>query len=255
MPAPSLLESCIDVVHQAGTAVMEIYNSGDFEVEIKSDNSPLTKADKAANEIIEAGLKKIADYPIMSEEGNHQISSKIFWCVDPIDGTKEFIAKNGEFTINIGLVENGEPVLGVVYAPAKNVIYYGARGQGAFKRVGASETEEIGAKFSGKIPVVAVSRSHINEQTEKFLEEIGKHQLLKTGSSIKFCLVADGTAAIYPRLGPSHLWDTAAADAVLRAAAGKIIGSNGQPLIYNPKNLINPSFIACAANFTYLKLW
>lgn len=299
MPAPKdLLEKCIEIAREAGVAVMEIYGSDDFEVETKSDDSPLTKADKAANEIIEAGLKRISDYPIISEEGSHSLGSlpeashldavqgskeergsrtngtvserqtqpdaamrqelgraagsasrqgqalRSFWCVDPIDGTKEFIAKNGEFTINIGLVENGEPLLGVVFAPAQEIMYFGSKGNGAFKQAGDESPQKIEAKFNGEIPAVAVSRSHLNEATEKFLDRLGDHQLLKTGSSIKFCLVAEGAAALYPRLGPSHLWDTAAADAVLRAAGGKTEPS----LIYDPAELINPSFVARAGN-------
>ncbi len=251
----SLLEKVIGIAHEADAAVMEIYNSGDFEVEMKEDDaqpgyiSPLTKADKAANQIIEAGLKKISDYPIMSEEGSHKIQADKFWCVDPIDGTKEFIARNGEFTVNVGLVENGEPILGVVSAPAQDVIYYGAKGYGAFRQASSKQAQKITAKFDGQVPVVAVSRSHLNPETEKFLEELGGYQLLKSGSSIKFCLVADGTATLYPRLGESHLWDTAAADAILRAAGGIIAAvTTGQPLVYNPSELINPHFLVSAAN-------
>lgn len=251
MPEPeALLAKCIELARAAGATVMEIYDSGDFEIETKADHSPLTRADKAANAVIEAGLKQISDWPIMSEEGSHEINAAKFWCVDPIDGTKEFIKKNGEFTINIGLIENGKPVLGVVLAPAQNVIYYGASGVGAFEQRGTSDPQKIVASASSEVPVVAVSRSHLNEATEKFLKELGNYELLKSGSSIKFCLVADGSAALYPRLGESYLWDTAAADAILRAAGGKTLSTTtDQPLVYDSTSLINPFFIASAANF------
>lgn len=244
-----LLNGVIEIVRQANAAVMEIYNSGDFDVEVKDDNSPLTRADKASNKIIEDGLKQLSNFPIISEEGNHQVDANEFWLVDPVDGTKEFIKRNGEFTVNVGLVYNGEPILGVVSIPATDTLYYGVKNSGAFKQVGDKEPQPIKAEYSGKIPAVAVSRSHLNEETEAYLNQLGEHKLIKSGSSIKFCLVAEGRAAIYPRLGPCMLWDTAAADAVLRAAGGQTINAEtNQPLTYDPSQLRNPHFYALASS-------
>lgn len=229
---------------------MEVYDSDDFEVELKSDNSPLTKADKAANQIIVAGLKKISEYPIISEEGEKEASSDgAFWLVDPVDGTKEFVKRNGEFTVNIGLIKNSAPVLGVVLAPAKELLYFGAEGQGAFKQEDDEKPVEIKANFTGDVPVVFASRSHRDENMDKFLEELGEHKEMNMGSSLKICLVADGTAALYPRFAPTMLWDTAAAHAILNAAGGTLKQTAGQPLPYNPAELTNPFFIARTTNW------
>lgn len=241
----SLMNLCSNIAREAGEAIMRVYDSGDYKVETKEDDTPVTYADKLANGIIEVGLKKISDWPILSEEGSHNVDgASRFWCVDPIDGTKEFIAKNGEFTVNIGLIENGEPILGVVSAPAKNVLYYGARGYGAFKQAGTDEPIKIEAKFTGPVPVVT-NHQTVEKELEELLGKIGEHQMLIMGSSLKFCLVAEGAAAMYPRFYGSHLWDTAAGDAVLRAAGGKI-----EPeLVYDPTELLNPNFITTAGNF------
>lgn len=242
-----LLTEVITIAHRAGIAVMDIYNSGDFDVEIKADNSPLTRADKVANEVIETGLKQISDWPIMSEEGDHEIDSSTFWCVDPIDGTSDFIEKNGEFTVNIGLIKSGRPVLGVVLAPARDVIYYGSEAAGAFKQVSTSKPQPIEAKFNGKVPVIAVSRSHPSDEVDKFIKGMGSCELVKIGSSLKFCLVSEGVAAVYPKPSETHmkLWDAAAADAVLRAAGGAmVVAETGEPLTYDPSDINIPGFIA-----------
>ena len=248
---PELLEQVTEIAHRAGDAVMEIYESGDFEVETKADQTPLTKADKAAHEIIQAGLKQISDYPVISEEGSHGAGdSDTFWLVDPIDGTKEFINKNGEFTINIGLIKNGAPVLGVVYAPAKKVMYFGATERGAYKQEDGGQPVSISAEYKGKIPTVVVSRSHLNDETQKFLDQLGEHEKVSMGSSLKLCLIAEGRAAFYPRFAPTSLWDTAAADAVVRAAGGKVTNADGSDLQYHPsQNILNPYFIAKAKNW------
>lgn len=247
----SLLDQVIGLTRRAGTAVMEIYESGDFDVTLKNDDgfkSPLTKADKAAHEIIEAGLKQVSDYPVISEEGAHGAAdSASFWLVDPIDGTKEFINKNGEFTINIGLVENGKPVLGVVYAPAKKAMYYGAVGEGAYKQADGQEPVKISSEYQNETPTVVVSRSHLNDETQKFLDKLGEHKKISMGSSLKLCLVAEGRASVYPRFAPTSLWDTAAADAVVRAAGGMVTDVDGAELKYVPgQSLLNPYFIATA---------
>lgn len=244
-----LLQNVVRIARAAGDAVMDIYNSGDFAVEIKADNTPLTKADKKAHEIIEAGLKEISDYPILSEEGEHRVSEAEFWCVDPIDGTKEFIKKSGEFTVNIGLIKDGEPVLGVVGVPAQNQIFYGAKNLGAFKQVGDGSPQEVKAEFSGSVPVVA-GHHEVEDELKIFLQKLGEHEIVIKGSSLKFCLVAEGLAAVYPRFYGSHLWDTAAGDAVLRAAGGRTLtAGTGQPLVYDPAELTNPFFVAATSNF------
>lgn len=251
MEGSKLLDDVIAVVRQASAAVMEIYNSGDFNVETKADNSPVTYADKTANQIIEDGLKKISNFPIISEEGGHEASGNTFWLVDPVDGTKEFIKKNGEFTVNVGLVYEGEPILGVVSIPAQSTIYYGVKNQGSFKQIGDKEPSPIKAEYAGKVPTIAASRSHLDQATEDFIKTLGRHKLVQSGSSIKICLVAEGKATLYPKLGETHmwLWDTAAADAVLRAAGGTILDENkNQPLTYDPAELAVPSFVAHAKN-------
>lgn len=251
MPEPSpLLAECIKLARKASDAVMEIYNSDDFDIKTKEDNSPVTKADKLANKIIEAGLKQISNYPIISEEGNHEASANSFWLVDPVDGTKGFVARNDEFTVNIGLVKNGRPALGVVSAPAKNLLYYGGKNLGAFKQIGGDEPARITANYKGKIPLVFASRRHRGEALENFLVELGEHEETSMDSSLKFCLLAEGAAALYPRFAPCMLWDTAAAEAILVAAGGQIVRANdGQQLAYDPGQLENPFFIATAANY------
>ncbi len=250
-----LLKDCIALARQAGDAIMAIYDSGDFEVEIKDENnytSPLTKADKVSNRIIVAKLKKLSAYPVVSEEGSHDVDGNTFWLVDPIDGTKEFIKRNGEFTVNIGLVKNYRPVLGVVYAPAIDTLYYASDKGGAFKQTGSQRPVGISADFTGDIPVAVVSRSHMNEATEAFLSRIGKHETMNIGSSLKLCLVAEGQAAVYPRFVPTSLWDTAAAEAIVRAAGGTITDLRGKDLPYDPKtNILNPFFMVSAKGRAY----
>ncbi len=246
-----LVEDCIKIAKQAGEAILEIYESDDFGETMKDNNSPLTKADIAANDIIQHGLEQISDYPIVSEEGEHDSKgSKIFWLVDPIDGTREFINRNGEFTINIGLIKNGQPVMGVVYTPTKGWMYFGVVGEGAYKEVKNKKTA-ISAHYKGKIPTVVVSRSHKSEKTLNFLKSIGKHKEVNMGSSLKLCLVAEGEATIYPRFVPTCLWDTAAADAIVRAAGGLVTDMNSTPLIYDTAQIKNPYFIAKVDNWSH----
>lgn len=237
------------IAFKAGSAVMDIY-SCDFNVEYKDDSSPLTEADKRANEIICESLRNLyPDIPIMSEE-NKQVEYdrrkgwEYYWCIDPIDGTKEFIKKNGEFTINIALVNNGKPVLGVVYAPALNDMYYAKENQGAYKN-GERLPLNVNKDKKKKLHVVA-SKSHLSKETQKFIDELDTKEVVQVskGSSLKLCLVAEGIADIYPRLAPTMEWDTAAADAVVREA-GKMTCQleSGEPLLYNKKNLLNPWFV------------
>lgn len=241
------LESVIDLAKLAGEAVLEVYNQDDHRVELKEDDSPITKADKASNDIITKGLSKISELPIISEENETKtVDSDRFWLVDPLDGTKEFIKRNGEFTVNIALIDNQEPILGVVYAPAKNVLY-AADDSGAFKESTRGK-EPIKAVYKKPTPTVIVSRSHRDKMIEEFLGELGECKQISMGSSLKLCLIAEGRASHYPRFAPTYTWDTAAADAIVRAAGGSVKDLHGKPLVYPPKVQKNPFFISKGEN-------
>ena len=236
------------IAKEAGKAIMEIYNQ-DFEVEYKEDKSPLTIADKKSNEIICQALeKKYPNIPILSEE-NKTIPYEIrknwdyYWCIDPIDGTKEFIKKNGEFTINIALIYKDTPVLGVVYAPAIDEMYSAKKGFGAFKN-GEKLPLKINSNPKEKLYVVA-SKSHLSKETQNFIDNLGKNiEQISKGSSLKLCMVAEGIADIYPRLAPTMEWDTAAADAIVRES-GKMTYEfdTNKPIVYNKEDLLNPWFV------------
>lgn len=246
----------INIAIAAGEKIMEIYSTADFGVDMKADNSPLTLADIASHEHIVASLAALTpDIPVLSEESRDISYQKrstwsTFWLVDPLDGTKEFIKRNGEFTVNIALVEEGRPVLGVVHTPALGVTYYGAKGKGAFKQEnGASQPIKVQAKTSETLNVVA-SRSHAGPETEAFLAALSKDytvNLVSKGSALKLCLVAEGAAHLYPRLGPTMEWDTAAAQCVAEEAGGVVTDVEGKPLTYNKENLLNPFFIVNAS--------
>ena len=265
-PAPSnedlalLLNKVVLLARAAGAAILEVYSSEDFGETSKADNSPLTLADLAAHNCIVAGLSKFeSGYPILSEEdANIPYAERSkwtqFWLVDPLDGTKEFLKRNGEFTVNIALVDNGVPVLGVVYAPVLDVCYYAARGTGAFVQRGDSVAQSIKAQAytaDAAIKVVA-SRSHSDARTEALLTKLGNHQCISMGSSLKLCLVAEGAAHFYPRLGPTMEWDTAAAHAVVNEAGGMVCDVAEQPLRYNKEDLHNPEFLVLAKTNTVL---
>ncbi len=250
----SLIDDLTIISKMAGDAILAIYNSKDenFEIDYKKDNSPLTQADKKSNEIICNELKKITPtIPILSEEGqNIEYSERKewnrFWLIDPLDGTKEFIKKNGEFTVNIALIENGCPILGIVHAPVLNTTWHGSIDDGSFI-VENNNKKSINAtapKENSSVKVVS-SRSHSNNpKLENFLSTIKKYELVKMGSSIKICLVADGSAHFYPRFGPTMEWDTAAAHAVVKFAGGNILNLNtDKELTYNKENLLNPEFL------------
>lgn len=251
------LSRVIEIAELAGKAIMEVY-ARDFSVETKGDDSPLTEADKKSNAVIIENLQKLyPDIPFISEENkltdyNERKNWNRFWLIDPLDGTKEFIKKNGEFTVNIALVENGVPVAGVVYVPAKNETYVGIKDAGAFKKSNGSLTFkriENHTHYSTKQKVIVVgSRSHLSDETLQFVEELkaqGKEvEFNSSGSSLKLCLVAEGKADVYPRFGPTMEWDTAAAHAVALYAGRNVINhQTGQPLTYNKENLLNPWFI------------
>ncbi len=268
-----MIERAVEAALEAGEAILEIYDQ-DFEVEYKADASPLTSADKAAHNII-VRILATTPYPVLSEESaeigyEERASWSTYWLVDPIDGTKEFIKKNGEFTVNIALIEKGVPTIGVVYVPVEDRLYLGSE-SGAWKAnecagktfdqimAGASE-----CKISGTpaVPLrVVASKSHCNDETRNFIadleEKYGEASLVSRGSSLKLCMVAEGRADIYPRIAPTMEWDTAAADAVVRAAGGKVFqydekipaaeyrcsGSSAIEVQYNKENLLNPYFV------------
>jgi 3'(2'), 5'-bisphosphate nucleotidase len=249
-----------------GKAILDIYNdpNSDFGIERKADNSPLTKADKASNIIITQALS-CTPLPILSEEGKETSYEerkewKMLWVVDPLDGTKEFIKKNGEFTVNIALVKEGVPVLGVIYVPVRRELYFGASTIGSYKLTDVDcdkqpSTQEIMTKAT-KLPnatghqgiVVVASRSHMSEETIAFIDGLKKQgqpvTTINSGSSLKICLVAEGSADYYPRFAPTMEWDTAAGDAIARGAGCKVTLTDGEtPLKYNKENLVNPWFL------------
>lgn len=251
MNNPNVLESIVGIARHAGEAIMEVYESDDFNVELKGDDSPLTRADKEANDIIVAKLEEMSELPIVSEENTVRTVEGPFWLVDPLDGTKEFIKRNGQFTVNIALIEDAKPVLGVVYAPAIDTLYAGDVKDGVAFREDESGRREIAAKGSSEAPVIVTSKSHKDERTEALLKAIGPHEEKSMGSSLKLCLVADGSATLYPRLAPTYLWDTAAADAVVTAAGGAVKDLDGERLSYDPmREMKNPYFVVEGMNNT-----
>lgn len=239
----------IDAARDAGIKILEVYNSEDFGVEEKGDHSPLTKADQLAHETIVEKLKE-TELPILSEEGakipyEERKEWEYFWMVDPLDGTKEFIKKNGEFTVNIALIHNQKPILGVVYAPVLDKLYFGGEGIGAFKSENMDPQVELKIieNENGAKRIVA-SRSHLNEETKKYIEQYTDAETVSMGSSLKFMLIADSEADIYPRFAPTMEWDTAAANAVLRGLNIEVINmDDNMPLRYNKENLLNPNFL------------
>ena len=250
----NLLKSIIETSYLAGDKILEIYNDNNYKssIEIKKDASPLTIADKASNSVIVDSLKKITnEIPILSEEEKEIDYStrkkwNRFWLVDPLDGTKEFINRNGEFTVNIALIENNTPIMGIVYSPVKGKLWYGLKDHGSFIINNKQEPIKISKKepSNGTIKIVS-SRSHANnEKLKNYLKQFKKYELVNMGSSIKMCLVADGTAHYYPRFGPTMEWDTGAAHAVVKYANGNIYNiDTDEELNYNKENLLNPGFI------------
>lgn len=249
MPDSAILPDVIAIADAAGEAVMAIYRT-DFDVEYKSDQSPLTAADLASNRIITEGLRRLTpDIPVLSEESEAadwetRRHWRRFWLIDPIDGTRDFTQRTGEFTVNIALIENGEPILGVVTAPALHEAYWGLRGEGAHKRDRGGHVHRIQVAQAKTARRVVASKNHLNDETRAFIDSLGEHQLVQAGSSLKFCRIAEGHADIYPRLGPTCEWDTGAAQAVLMAAGGKVETLEGKPLRYGKEDLLNPHFVA-----------
>jgi 3'(2'), 5'-bisphosphate nucleotidase len=245
------IQDIVTIAKEAGNAIMQIYDQ-DFEVEYKQDNSPLTLADKKANDIIEDGLNHLSvNLPILSEEGK-EVSYEdrklweYFWLVDPLDGTKEFLKKNGEFTVNIALIHQNTPVLGVVYAPALDICYWAKKDEGAFKD---GQRLPLKTKEQRETYKVVASRSHMSNETKKFITKIKtdkEKELISIGSSLKICLVAEGEADIYPRLGPTIEWDTGAAHAVADEAGKQLQRYKDDRYSkhkYNKKYLLNKWFV------------
>ena len=251
----ALINSVKSIAVEAGSAIMDVYHA-DYDIQIKADSSPVTDADKKANTIIDNKLNQLTpDIPILSEEGRNIPFSErsnwtSFWLIDPLDGTKEFIKKNDEFTVNIALIQNGKPTFGVVYAPALEILYWGEVGVGAYRKSGKSIKVNINVLDALKNPViVAGSRSHHSGRMNAFMGQFKESELRPMGSSLKVCLVADGSVHLYPRLGPTMEWDTGAAHAILKASGGEaIIHGTNEPLRYNKENLLNPEFIASGSN-------
>jgi 3'(2'), 5'-bisphosphate nucleotidase len=248
----ALLEGTTRIARAAGREILEVYAAATLDSTAKADDSPLTAADLRSHRLIVQQLAELCPgVPVLSEEEAHAPFAVRqrwgrYWLVDPLDGTREFLARNGEFTVNIALVAGHTPVLGVVHVPVTDTTYSGVPGSGAFRSKGAASATAIRVAPHSATPVRIVgSRSHRGDSLDGFLARIGPHALVSIGSSLKFCLVAEGAADVYPRLGPTSEWDTAAAHAVLLAAGGAVRTLDGAPLVYNTRDsLLNPFFVA-----------
>jgi 3'(2'), 5'-bisphosphate nucleotidase len=256
-----IIEPLIELVEAAGAAIMAVYDT-DFDVETKADDSPLTQADLAAHRVLASGLERLTPgIPLFSEESQpppFEVRSRWerYWLVDPLDGTKEFVNRNGEFTVNVALIEGHRPTLGVVGVPVRGQVYVGMEGEGAYRLSGPVDVRErqtlAGRSFDGARPLgVVASRSHGGERLERYLSALGEAfgavSRTPVGSSLKLCILAEGAADLYPRLGPTSEWDIAAAHAVLNAAGGAVWTTDGAPLEYNRKeSVLNPEFFAAA---------
>ena len=273
------LQTLIKVALEAGRAILDIYATG-FSVSYKDDHSPLTLADRRSNEIITSRLSATPfnQFPILSEEGRNipykeRRNWDCFWLVDPLDGTKEFIRRNGEFTVNIALIKRNRPVAGVIYIPVKDIFYFAAEGSGAYRLTDSEivnhelSLEELLNK-SDRLPIpykqsteadnrspvkIIASRSHLSPETEDFIRKTkdrhGEVEIISSGSSLKFCLIAEGAADIYPRFGPTMEWDTAAGQCIVEEAGGKVLHSETlEPLEYNKEDLLNPWFLVLSSD-------
>jgi 3'(2'), 5'-bisphosphate nucleotidase len=256
LPDPQILISVKRIARTAGEAILEVYNSSDFNVEIKTDNSPLTIADRKSNDIICKGLEALDTvYPIISEENKtvpyaERTAYELYWLVDPLDGTKEFIKRNGEFTVNIALIAQDTPVAGVVYLPVGDEMYWAFKGHGAFRATKGRDERLSVDSFQMDDPNLGVvcSRSHLNNETQAFIDKLNSPHTVSRGSSLKFLALARGEAHLYPRIAPTMEWDTAAAHCILTEAGGKVLQYGTQEsLRYNKQELRNPSFLATGA--------
>jgi 3'(2'), 5'-bisphosphate nucleotidase len=250
----NLIPEVSRIAHRAGERILDIYERG-FDVHTKADGTPLTTADRASHEIICRELAGLdGEVPVLSEESAAETSEdrenwRQFWLVDPLDGTREFVKRNGEFTVNIALIENHRPVLGVVHTPVKGLTHWSHAGGAAYRHNGDGEAKSIRVnQYRGGPPQVVASRSHGREALVQFLTRLkkreGGYDTISMGSALKICIVAEGRGDVYPRLGPTYEWDTAAAQCVLESAGGKLTDCRGVALRYNKKSLLNPWFIA-----------
>ncbi len=244
------IKDLILMATKAGEAIMEYYK-GDHDIDYKDDSSPVTAADMAAHDIIMRGLKeKYGDIPLISEEGNIPLYNerkdwKQFWLVDPLDGTKEFIGRRGDFTVNIALINGDRPVIGVIYVPARDLLYYAAKDTGAWKAEGTKKASRISVRKTASSDglIVVGSRLHSSREEEQFVSQLNVKEKKSFGSSLKFCAVAEGTADIYPRFNPTCEWDTAAGQCIVEIAGGSVVDTSGQRLAYNKPSLKNGNFI------------
>lgn len=241
-----MLDKICQLAREAGAAIMQVYEGQKpLEATQKSDDSPVTAADIAAHTIILQGLQTLTpEIPVLSEEDPQTWETRQswdrYWLVDPLDGTKEFLKRNGEFTVNIALIEKGKAVLGVVYAPVLNVMYSAAEGKAWKEENGARNQIHV---RDARPPLVVISRSHGDDELKEYLHQLGEHQTTSIGSSLKFCLVAEGQAQLYPRFGPTNIWDTAAGHAVAAAAGAHVHDWQGKSLDYTPReSFLNPGF-------------
>jgi 3'(2'), 5'-bisphosphate nucleotidase len=254
MQPKELIEPIVGLAVDAGKAILKVYAT-DFDVQAKGDDSPLTQADLASQRCIVAGLEKLTpDVPIISEESGlppfeTRRHWQRYWLIDPLDGTREFVNRNGEFTVNIALIESKRPVFGVVHVPVQERTYVGCAGHGAERRDAGSPPVKIRVAARSASPVRVVgSRSHRGSSLDAFIDRLGDCDMVPMGSSLKFCVVAEGRADVYPRLGPTSEWDTAAAQAVVEQAGGRVLEMDGKPLAYNTKSeILNPFFVVIGA--------
>lgn len=253
----SLIPEVCALAKKAGDAIMAVYDRSEgvsIQLATKEDQSPLTQADLASHHVISEGLAQLRpDLAVVSEEDadsmRHRTPAGSFWLIDPLDGTKEFLARNGEFTVNIALVVDTQPVWGVVHAPALKQMYWGGQTWGAWRALAGGRVESIRVSApvsAGNRYRVVASKSHLNAQTSAFIERLGDADLVQAGSSLKFCRVAEGLADVYPRLAPTCEWDTAAAQAVLEGAGGHVVDEQGTRLRYGKADVLNPHFIAAS---------
>jgi 3'(2'), 5'-bisphosphate nucleotidase len=246
-----LMPSLLSLARQAGAEILDVYRQP-VDVITKADASPLTIADLRSHRLIVEQLAALTPHiAVLSEESSDipfvtRAGWQSYWLVDPLDGTKEFLARNGEFTVNIALIENHSPVFGVVYVPVMDTLYWGGASHGAYRQVGAAAIEAIHVATTTPATLRVVgSRSHASDTLGSLLPRLGAHELVQIGSSLKFCAIAEGRADVYPRFGPTSEWDTAAAQAILEGAGGAVLEPSGEPLSYNRKDtLLNPHFVA-----------
>jgi 3'(2'), 5'-bisphosphate nucleotidase len=257
LPDTDLSARLVQAVQLAGQAIMSHYLAATGQWQEKADASPVTQADLAAHHVLIEQLRLITpDIPVVSEEDTDsqvlRVQHERFWLIDPLDGTKEYLSRNGEFTVNLALIERHAAVWGCVFAPALDLMYWGAKPLGAFRTSqGRTQTLQLQIKQAPAICRVIASKSHMDAATQQFIDKLGPSSLVQAGSSLKFCRIAEGMADIYPRLAPTCEWDTAAAQAVLEAAGGVVLDLQGQRMRYGKPDVLNPFFIAAGPGVTW----